>query len=348
MARAKLTIDLNAIAGNWRRLDALTVDRTVTAAVVKADCYGLGASRVAPLLHRECGVESFFVALAEEGADLRRILGNGAEILVLSGYYRRDAGLIADFDLTPVLNSAAQFAGFRRDFPQAPLALQIDTGMNRLGMEASEFCSAREALGSTAPVLVMSHLACADDPSDPLNARQLAEFRQMTEGMNTRLSLAATGGMLLGPDYHFDICRPGIGLYGGLPHAAASPAVQLEIPVIQVREVNPGEVVGYGGEWRADTPSRIATISAGYADGIFRSLADRLTFFADGTPCKAVGRVSMDLITVDVGGLATVPESMQLLGAGQTIDDLAACASTIGYEILTSLGGRYERVYTGG
>ncbi len=344
MARAKLTVNLEAIADNWRSLQRLSRVGTDTAAVVKADAYGLGAAEVAATLLRS-GARIYFVALAEEGAQLRHALGGEVEIFVLSGYQRCDGGLVSSCNLIPVINSAEQFFNHRLDFPDGPAAIQLDTGMNRLGMEAEEFRMVREAPAGAAPILVMSHLACADEPSHRQNRSQLEEFLSMTDGMAVRRSLAATGGMFLGQDFHFELCRPGIGLYGGLPHRGARPVVHLDIPVIQVRDVQPGETVGYGADWSANVPTRVATLSAGYADGIFRLLGNRLTFHADGIPCRAIGRISMDLITVDVSRLPKDPESLQLLGQHQTIDDLADCASTIGYEILTSLGNRYERVY---
>ena len=344
MATARLTVNLEAIADNWRRLNRLSADATETAAVVKADGYGLGASEVARTLLR-CGASTFFVALAEEGARLRRSMGGDAEIFVLSGYSSCDAQLVSGCNLIPVINSAEQFRRHGRDLPRGRIAIQLDTGMNRLGMEAEEFCSIRESPGGSEPVLIMSHLACADEPSHPQNQSQLKEFLEMTEGMRPRRSLSATGGILLGPDFHFDLCRAGIGLYGGLPHRGARQVVQLDLPVIQVRHVQPGESVGYGGTWIAESNTRVATVSAGYADGIFRSLGGNLTLYAGDVPCRSVGRISMDLITVDVSHIRKVPESLQLLGSHQTIDDLADCASTIGYEILTSLGNRYERVH---
>ena len=314
------------------------------AAVVKADGYGLGASEVAAALLR-CGANTFFVALAEEGARLRRSLGGQARIFVFSGYRSCDAPLVSGCDLIPVINSAEQYRCHGRDLPHGRIAIQLDTGMNRLGMEAEEFRSVRETPGGAEPVLVMSHLACADEPQHPQNQSQLKEFLELTEGMRLRRSLSATGGILLGPEFHFDLCRPGIGLYGGFPHRGARQVVQLDLPVIQVRDVHPGESVGYGATWIAGSKTRIATISAGYADGIFRSLGESLTLYADDVPCRSVGRISMDLITVDVSHIPEVPETLQLLGRNQTIDDLADCASTIGYEILTSLGNRYERVH---
>ena len=182
-----------------------------------------------------------------------------------------------------------------------------------------------------------------------MNAARLAAFAALAAGLpGLRLSLAATGGILLGPAYHYGLTRPGIGLYGGLPFAAARPVVTLALPVIQVRELAPGEAVGYGAAWIAPRRARIATVAAGYADGLPRALGGSgLALFAGATACPLVGRVSMDLITVDVTGLAEVPDHIEILDEHQTVDDLASAAGTIGYEILTSLGGRYERVYKG-
>ncbi len=342
--RAELTVDLGAIARNWQRLDDLSASATETAAVIKADGYGLGAAEIAASLQR-LGVRTFFVALAEEGSRVRDAIGGDAEIFVLSGYLAADGPLIAGAGLIPLINSVGQFRDFAADFPGHPPALQLDTGMNRLGLEADEFRSVRDSLGTAPPCLVMSHLACADDPHDPLNLQQLACFRELTAGMDCRLSLAATGGILLGEAYHFDLCRAGIGIYGGLPFADGEGVVELDIPVIQTRRVQPGEIVGYGATWTAQDPTRVATLSAGYADGIFRLLGDRIRFHASGVPCPGLGRISMDLITVDVSHLEEPPNRLQLLGEYQSIDNLAELASTIGYEVLTSLGGRYDRTY---
>jgi alanine racemase len=220
--------------------------------------------------------------------------------------------------------------------------------MNRLGMERSEWSGVARRVLDARPALLMSHLACADEPGNPMNSEQLTEFRRMTDGMSLRRSLAATGGILLGPDYHFDLTRPGIGLYGGAPFAEAKSVVALSLPVVQIRDVAEGEVVGYARTWEAERPSRIATVAAGYADGLLRGLSGQALLWADGVACPAVGRVSMDLITVDVTDLAEVPAALDILGPSQGVDALAAQGGTVGYEILTSLGNRYARLYSGG
>ncbi len=347
MTTATLTVDLDAICANWRALDALSGPDTQTAAVVKADAYGTGAHRVARAL-AQAGARRFFVALAEEGAALRQSLGPGPQISILGGHMAGDTDMIGDLDLTPMLNSLDQITRHLEALPGHPFGIQLDTGMNRLGMEAAEWAAVAPIVLEAGPVLLMSHLACADDPASPMNAAQLAAFRAMTDGTGMPRSLAATGGILLGPEYHFDLTRPGIGLHGCDPFTTGTRALRLSLPVIQTREVAAGEVVGYGGTWVAEIPSVIATVSAGYADGLMRALSGKATLWADDTPCPLVGRVSMDLITVDVTHLGEVPATLDILGPHQGADALAAVAGTIGYEVLTSIGPRYGRRYVGG
>lgn len=342
MGTATLTIDLNAVITNWRNLNALT--DCDTAAVVKANGYGLGAPSVARALAK-AGARTFFVAVAEEGASLRATLGPGPAINVFSGHMLGDTEIIRDADLTPIVNSLDQLLRHVEALPAAPFGVQLDTGMNRLGMEPSEWSALRSIALAQNPTLIMSHLACADEPDHPMNAQQLQSFRDMTDGLDIPRSLSATGGILLGPDYHFDMTRPGIGLYGGLPYIDAYPVVSLDVPVIQLRNVAQGESVGYGNMWIAQRPSTVATISAGYADGLIRAMGAGAKLFAGDTQVPVIGRVSMDLISVDVTHLAEPPEKLELLGLHQSIDTLAEFAGTIGYEILTSLGTRYTRTY---
>ncbi|MDB9808673.1 MAG: alanine racemase [Loktanella sp.] len=345
MSTGHITIDLDAIIANWRALDKMS--KSETAAVVKADGYGLGAGRVAKALAK-AGARKFFVAVAEEGAILRQALGEGPQINILSGHMSGDTDMIGDLDLTPMLNSIDQISRHFEALPGHAFGIQLDTGMNRLGMEWDEWGAIAEIALAQHPTLVMSHLACADEPDHPMNAFQLDVFHQMTDGISVPRSLAATGGILLGKDYHFDMTRPGIGLFGGLPFENARHVVQMDLPVIQIRNLNAGEVVGYGNAWQAERPSRIATISAGYADGLLRSMSDKATLYYGDEPCPLVGRVSMDLLTVDVTDLSEDPHALTILGTQQTVDQLARVAGTIGYEILTSLGNRYTRRSKGG
>ena len=346
MAQAILTIDLDAITANWRAL-ARASGSAETGAVIKADAYGLGAERVGPVL-ANAGARRFFVALAEEGVALRNALGPGPEIFVFSGHMAGDAAALSGSVLIPLLNSPEQIARHRTALPRHPFGIQLDTGMNRLGLEEADWRAVSAQVLAEKPRLMMSHLACADEPGDAMNAAQLAAFRRMTDGAGVPRSLAATGGILLGPDYHFDVTRPGIGLYGGLPFADAAPVVRLSLPVIQIRDVAEGESVGYGYAWTAPAPARIATLAAGYADGLIRAMTGRAKVFAGDTPCRVVGRVSMDMMGVDVTHLSEPPEALDILCPAQGVDALAEAAGTIGYEILTALGHRYARDYRGG
>lgn len=347
---ARLTIRLDAIAQNWRALDARTAAGTRTAAVVKADAYGLGMARVAPAL-AAAGARTFFVAQTGEGAALRRMLGDGPEIAVFGGHMAGDTGTIRDAALIPMLNSPEQVARHAQALPGAPFGLQLDSGMNRLGLEPDDLAALRAAGLPGTPWLVMSHLACGDDAAHPQNAAQLAAFRAMAGGLDAPRSLAATGGVLMDAAFHFDMTRPGIGLYGGLPYTTALPAAELSLPVIQCRDVATGESVGYGASWVAARRSRIATVSAGYADGLIRAMSSRAVLHSpEGVPCQLAGRVSMDLLTVNVtdhvARHGADPEWLDILGPWQGVDLLADAAGTIGYEILTALGARYARSYT--
>lgn len=344
MATGTLTIDLDAVAANWRALDRNSGPGVQTAAVVKADAYGLGVTRVVRALAGS-GARRFFVASAEEGAAVRQALGPGPQVAVLCGHMAGDTEMIHDLDLTPMLNSLEQITRHLESLPGHPFGVQLDTGMNRLGVEMLEWQAVAPILVDAGPELLMSHLACADEPDHPLNDAQLKAFHAMTDGTGLPRSLAATGGILLGPRYHFDLTRPGVGLYGGRPHDAALPVVTLSLPVIQTREVAPGEAVGYGCAWVAERPSVIATVAAGYADGLPRTLSNRARLWDGDTACPLVGRVSMDMITVDITDLPEIPRELDILGPNQTIDALADVAGTIGYELLTALGPRYTRRY---
>ncbi|MEM6594226.1 MAG: alanine racemase [Pseudomonadota bacterium] len=337
MGTGTLTIDTDALAANWRALDAKS--RSETAAVVKADGYGLGAALAATTLAK-AGASRFFVAVAEEGVALRAALGPDPEISVFSGHMDGDTALLEAANLVPMLNSPEQVARHAARLPGHAFGLQLDTGMNRLGIEAYDW----QPTMSEGARLVMSHLACADEPDHPANSAQLRAFEEMTAGIAAPRSLAATGGILLGDAYHFDLTRPGIGLYGGLPFEGAQRVVSLDLPVIQTRTLQPGETAGYGCTFIAERETKIATVSAGYADGLIRAMSGKAKLYAGDAICPLAGRVSMDLLTVDVTDLDEVPDALSLLGPHQTVDQLADAAGTIGYEILTSLGARYNRV----
>lgn len=347
MSTAHLTIDLDAIAANWRALDRASASGVQTAAVVKADAYGLGVKRVAQVLAR-AGARRFFVAAAEEGAAVRQALGPGPQINILSGHMAGDTDMIADLDLTPMLNSLDQVTRHLEALPGHPFGVQLNTGMNRLGMDEMEWEAVAPFVLDAGPELLISHLACADDPDHPLNEAQLAAFHAMTDGTGVPRSLAATGGILLGPRYHFDLTRPGIGLYGGRPYEAALRVLTLSLPIIQTREIAAGQPVGYSCTWVAEQPSVIATLAAGYADGLLRGLSNSAVLWDNQTPCPLVGRVSMDMITADITHLPEIPRYLDILGPMQSVDDLADACGTISYELLTLLGARYSRRYVEG
>lgn len=344
---ARLTIDLNALAANYALMDS-QAGGAETAAVVKADGYGLGASRAARRLWAE-GARTFFVARLSEGLALRTALPDAsAKILVLDGLLAEPSAY-RDAGLTPVLNSADQA---RRWVASGALGgvLQVDTGMNRLGVSLEEASSlAAEGLS---PGLVMSHLACASDPAHRMNAVQLAAFVEARELFpDARASLANSAGVFLGADYHFDLVRPGIALYGGASVTGGDPVAlkavaSLHAPVLQLREVAAGGAVGYGADWVATRPSRIAIVAAGYADGVLRAAAAGGFALAGGLPL--VGRISMDMLAIDVTDASdiVVGQDIELFGT-TSINDLAAAAATIPYEILTRVSSRAERLYLG-
>ena len=344
MATATATIDLNAIRQNWQKLRSISSNDA--AAVVKANAYGLGLAQVTKALYAE-GARIFFVATVEEGSELRSILGKKPDIYVFSGHMVGDTELIKNYNLIPLINSIEQLSRHSKLLREKKFGVQLDTGMNRLGMEPMEWESVKELALSLNPVLIMSHLACADDPNHKMNSKQLDIFLTLTNKININKSLAATGGILLGPEYHFDLTRPGIGIYGCSPMQDCLPVLKIDIPVIQIRNIESGETVGYGNTWTSPCKKKIATISAGYADGLFRAIGKKAKLYFEEISCPIVGRISMDLIGVDITSLKVDPVRLELINSQQTVDNIAEGAETIGYEFLTSLGNRYSRNYTG-
>ena len=326
--------------------------------MVKADGYGLGAAPAARRLHAE-GARSFFVARVAEGEALRAAL-NGLEavIYVLDGVPPGAAARLQAADLTPVLNSPAQldaWSAHARGGPPLAAALHVDTGMNRLGFAPDEFeaLPASGRLDHLRVALVMSHLACADDPAHPLTVRQLDAFLAL-RGLfpDAPASLVSSAGIFLGPDYRFDLVRPGISLYGGGPRGVTDPRIRqvalLEAPVLQVRSVAAGETVGYGATFTADRPLRVAILAVGYADGLVRAGGPTAWGWLHGARRRYLGRISMDLIAIDVTGADVTPgEMVQLIGPDVPVDEAAAHAGTLAYELLTRLGPRAARRYLG-
>lgn len=346
-----LTVDLDAIVANWRTLVARMPAGKTCAGVVKADAYGLGAARVAPALAR-AGCRTFFVALPDEGIALRRAVPD-LPIYVLAGPLGGPEAFVAH-DLRPVLNTPEQAAAWLAEAPGRPYALHVDTGMNRLGLTMTEFAAWAPRLD---PEIVLSHLACADEPEHPINAEQLARFRTVRAAFpRAQASFANSSGHFLGPDYLFDLGRPGVALYGGNPVPGRPnpmrPVVRLGLRILQVRRIDTPGSVGYGATRRVPGGTRLATVAAGYADGLLRSLSNSGWGTLGEVRVPVAGRVSMDLITFDVSeapeALARPGAFIELLNERHTVDDAAAEAGTIPYEILTGLSRRYARRYVGG
>ena len=361
-AGAVLTVNLGAIAANWRGLrDAgRAAGRPVDcAAVLKADAYGTGATLVGPRLATE-GCRHFFVAHIDEAIALRAVLPE-LPIYVLNGLLPGTEGDFVEHGLIPVLNHLGQLNAWRAAAQRysRPLdaVIHVDTGLNRLGFnsdEAQVLINERGRLRGLRLALIISHLIASEEQSNPVNGEQLSRFRTFVKAMpGAPASLANSSGVFLGPDYHFDLLRPGAALYGINPLPDQSnpmlPVVTLDARILQVRKIDAFQTVGYGGAWRAARPGRVATIALGYADGYFRMLINRTHVQLAGHKVPVIGRISMDLTTIDV---TDVPEaqcqpgdSVEVLGAHMTPDDLAEHARTNAYEIMTSLGRRYARVY---
>jgi alanine racemase len=365
VATGVLTVDLDAICANWRKLEKTAVPAEC-AAVIKADAYGCGLDPVARALAL-AGCKTFFVATLDEARAARAALPSAA-LYVLGGFIQNTGESYAKIDARPVigdLNELAEWDVFcRRSGWAGGAAIHIDTGMNRLGLTRVEAQGLipRINAGDHGITLVMSHLACAESLNHPLNSRQLASFREIAGVFSgVPASLSNSSGIFLGAPFQFDLVRPGAALYGVNPTPEADnpmqAVVELKARVMQIRDVERGESVGYGATWTARRPTRLAIVSAGYADGYLRAgSSNDGTRGADvmvaGKRCPVAGRISMDLMAVDITDIEKNAvrrgHIVTLIGDGITIDELAHHFGTIGYEVLTSLGPRYARVYKGG
>ena len=355
-AGAYLEVDLSAIQENYRRLSG-RLGRAECAAVVKADAYGLGVAKVAPALWA-AGARRFFVALPDEAIAVRKVLPT-AQVFVLGGLF---GGAERDYlahGICPVLNSLGEIAAWRALPPaeRPPAAIQFDSGLSRLGLPADEAARLIEDPSLLVGIelgFLMSHLACAEEQEHPLNSRQRQAFSDFCRRFpRMRRSFANSSGIFLGPEYHFDIARPGVALYGGNPTPGCenpmASCIRLRSRILQVRDIARGESVGYGATFTATQPTRIATVATGYADGYSRYLSNIGRLWLADYCVPIVGRISMDLITLDVSGLPadiSMPGALvDLIGDRETVDDIAEKAGTIAYEVLTSLGGRFHRTY---
>ncbi len=358
-ASGYLTIDLGALARNYEKLSA-EVAPARAAAVVKADGYGLGADKVAAKLYGH-GCRHFFVAQFVEAQRLRPLLARDAQVFVLNGLQPGNEIACAEGNIVPVINSLNQLRQWAVAAEhlkrRLPAVLQFDTGMSRLGVPPEERAALAELLKSCGMVevlFIMSHLASADDAESEQNGDQLAEIGHIAEEFSEfDVCFANSGGIFLGDAYHGVLARPGIALYGGAPTAGRpnpmEPVVHLDVAVVQTRTVPAGARVGYSGAHVTSGETRLATIAAGYADGLLRSLSGKGSVFCDGVRLPIVGRVSMDSITIDITALPegrlSLGSLVEVIGPHQTLEDIAQDAGTISYEILTSLGNRYQRHY---
>src|ERR1700760_4764865 len=361
-----LTVDLDAIVANWRKLEKTAVPAEC-AGVIKADAYGCGAVPVAKAL-ANAGCKTFFVATLDEASAGRAPVPASAPLYVLNGFFQNCGEAYAKIDVRPVsgdLNELSEWDVFcRRSGWSGGAAIHIDTGMNRLGLTLVEANGIvpRINAGDHGITLVLSHLACAESLNHPLNAKQVAAFREIASNYSgVPASLSNSSGIFLGPKFQFDMVRPGAALYGINPTPEADnpmqPVVDLKARIVQLRNIEKGDSVGYGGTWSARRPTKLAIVSAGYADGYFRAGGSNdgtrgAEVVVAGKRCPIAGRISMDLMAVDITDLeknaARRGHMATLIGEGITIDELAHHFGTIGYEVLTSLGPRYARVYKGG
>jgi len=354
-AGALLTVDLDAVTGNWRLLADRVAPHADCAAMVKADAYGLGAEQVGPALAK-AGARVFFVATLDEGIRLRGAIGQ--EIGVLEGPRPGTEGEHRSHKLTPVINSLEQLRRWRES-GGGRAVLHLDTGMSRLGLAEDEvvaLAASPALLAGVELAWIMSHLVSGEVQNDPDNPAQLARFREALARLpKAKASLANSAGIFIGPAYHFDLVRPGAAMYGLAPvdHAPnpMKTTVKLEAEILTVREIPAGRSVGYNAQWRANRATRIATVGVGYADGYLRSLTNRGRGYIAGRPIPLVGRVSMDLVTFDVTDLPEAESRpgtrVVLMGPELPPDELGRLAGTNGYQMLTGLSRRYARRYIG-
>ncbi len=348
---ATLRIDLDALARNYRLLR----DRAAPAecaAVVKADAYGLGIERVVRRLLRE-DCRRFFVATRAEARELRAITPT-AEIAVFEGALAGSVEVLAGLHVRPVLNTFEQVERWRG---RGRALLHVDTGMNRLGLSAGDVAALavrKDVLADLEIDFVMTHLACADEPAHPLNAEQLVRFAQLRRQLpDAPTSIGNSAGTLLDAAHRGDLARPGIALYGGNPFSDRAnpmePVATLTAPILQLRDLSDPATIGYGATYAAQPPARIAVVGIGYADGYPRSLGNCGTVAVHGRRVPVVGRVSMDLMTIDVSSLprdfVRVGDAVELIGSTVGVDEVATAAGTISYEILTGMGRRLARTY---
>ncbi|MBN8649423.1 MAG: alanine racemase [Caulobacterales bacterium] len=345
-----LKINLAALVRNWNKFKNLGAP--ITSAVIKANAYGIGAKECAISL-QEAGCTNFFVAHLEEAIEARKFISANCRIFVLNGIFDQQSDLFLEFDLIPILNSIEQFDLFQNKIANHKYGLHIDTGMNRLGIRYDDFDDIFKIKASkNQPILIMSHLASASNRDALQNTIQNARFQTLKSHFDKcDFSLSASAGSLLGQDFLYDLIRPGIGLYGGNPMDNEAnlfePLVQILSPIIQIRKVKKDETIGYGASFKAQKDIEIGILPIGYADGIIRAIGNCGKAFINGQITNILGRISMDLIAIDLENIksAKLGDFVEIYGPNIKIDDQANCANTISYELLTRLGSRFKKIY---
>ena len=340
-----IEINLKNLKKNWLYLNALSKKHIETGAVIKANAYGLGSNEVANALW-EVGNRSFFVATTEEGILLNKILPKNRKIYILNGYDKNYKKAFIDFSLIPVINSPLNLSSFIENNKNNSMCIQIDIGMKRLGFQKDELVKYIDIIKKLNLDLVLGHLTTAVKPKNIANEKQLNNFKEIIINFPTfRKSLAASHGIFINNNYHFDLTRPGVALFGGIKNRNILNVVNIELPVLQTHFLNEGEGIGYGLTYCSNEKKKVATLAGGYADGLTRNFSNIGFLYHKKIPCPILGRISMDLVTVDITHLKEEPKKLTFIGTEQTINDLSDIAKTISHEILINLGNRYTKKY---
>ena len=342
----ELHINLANLRSNVRFYKGTIKSNVEISAVVKSNAYGLGITKLVPALEKY-GIKIFFTATLAEAIKVRKCSPH-SEIFTLNGFDFQNSDLYREFDITPVVNNLIEAKKFTEIFDQShKTALQINTGMNRLGLNEKTLFDHSDVINSLPLTLVLSHLACADDVPNKENKMQRDLFLRLCKNLpNTRKSISASHGTLLGSEYHFDMIRPGIGLYGGIKTNGLKQVIQIKVPVLQDFVIDKDMQVGYNFTYKAKKPMKVATLAMGYADGLPRTLSNRGKLFSGNKPCPIIGRISMDLVTVDISSLSDTPDHLTIFSPEYHVDNFAKDCRTISHEVLVNLGERIKRIYS--
>ncbi len=342
----ELHISLANLHNNLRFFRQITKNSAELSAVVKSNAYGLGITKIVPEMER-FGVKSFFTATISEAIKVRSC-SKHSEIFTLNGFDFLNAKPYKEFNIIPIINSVLEAQKFIDTFGQTQrVAIQLNTGMNRLGLNKQALFENLDLIKKLPINLILSHLACADDIYSEENTNQRNLFTELCQGLpKARQSLSASHGALLGTEFHFDMVRPGVGLYGGIKNSGLKEVIQIKVPVLQSFIINKNMQVGYNFTYKATQKMTVATLAMGYADGLPRTLSNNGKLFYGNIPCPILGRVSMDLVTVDISNLPKIPHHLYLFSSEYEVEDFAKDCKTISHEVLVNFGERIRRVYS--